>query len=261
MRVALGVLVGWMILVRPVSAILLAAIGLHWWITSRAFVPSALGVSVVLGVAAIVVSSWTVRNYVEFDEPIAIATNGGYNFWQTNHRYADGNDTFWPFVPMDDPEYITMRDGDEFTKNREGYRYALAFLREHPWHIVTMLPTKLFWLYHSDTSGFYEGVLYPPLETPSPVADWIRQHEQIVESGTFRYYELLMAIAAAGALTALLSRQTWAISLLSLPLLLTGFHLFFHAKDRFHIPLAGVLAIFAAFFVLRVASWARLRLR
>ena len=39
-----------------------------------------------------------------------------------------------------------------------------------PGHLLTMLPTKLFWLYHTDTSGFYEGALYPPMQGPSAVA-------------------------------------------------------------------------------------------
>jgi hypothetical protein len=36
------------------------------------------------------------------------------------------------------------------------------------------------------------------------------------------------------------------------PLLLTFFHLFFHAKDRFHIPLVGVIALLAAVAITEV---------
>jgi len=103
-------------------------------------------------IVGLIVGAWTVRNYLQFSEVITIATNGGYNFWQTNQPYADGNDTYWPFVPMDDPEYQTMRYGDEFTKNREGYRYAFAYLRANPGHLLTMLPAKLFWADDSQTN-------------------------------------------------------------------------------------------------------------
>jgi len=34
----------------------------------------------------------------------SIATNGGYKLLANKQRYTDGNDTYWPFVPMDDPE-------------------------------------------------------------------------------------------------------------------------------------------------------------
>jgi len=148
---------------------------------------------------------------------------------------------------MDDPEYQTMRNGDEFTKNRQGYQYAFAYLRANPTHLLTMLPTKLFWLYHSDTSGFYEGVLYAPMQGPSPLASWIASHDHLVEALTFRYYEVVMALAVVGAGLTLLRRPPgWIWPIVALPLLLTFFHIFFHAKDRFHIPLDGIIALLAA---------------
>jgi len=245
--VVLGVLIGWMVLVRPVSLILLAALGLWWWISNRSARAAVIRLAPLVLTVGIVVGAWTVRNYREFGEVITIATNGGYNFWQTNHRYADGNDTYWPFVPMDDPEYQTMRNGDEFTKNRQGYQYAFAYLRANPTHLLIMLPTKLFWLYHSDTSGFYEGVLYAPMQGPSPLASWIDAHDHLVEALTFRYYEVLMALSVVGAgLTVLRRPPGWIWPIVALPLLLTFFHVFFHAKDRFHTPLDGIVALLAA---------------
>jgi len=210
-------------------------------------------------VAGVIVGAWTLRNYREFGQVIVIATNGGYNFWQTNQRYADGNDTYWSVVPMDDPEYHTMYYGDEFTKNSAGYRYGIAFLEAHPLHPVQMLPTKLFWLYHTDTSGFYEGVYEAPMDGPSPLADFIRAHSERIESLTFRYYEALLLLAGAGIVISFVrGRPNWLWPLLSLPLLLTFFHLFFHAKDRFHMPLDGIIAIFAA--VALVELWHLVRL-
>ena len=255
----LGALIGWMVLVRPVSVILLAALALWWWFDSRALRNAILRLAPLVLAISVIVGGWTVRNYLQFGEIITIATNGGYNFWQTNHRYADGNDTYWPFVPMDDPEYHTMFYGDEFTKNREGYRYAIAYLEAHPENLIRMLPTKLFWLYHTDTSGFYEGALDPPMEGPSRVASWIADHAHLVEAMTFRYYELLMVLGVAGvAIAAMRDRSAWLWSLISLPLLLTFFHLFFHAKDRYHIPLDSIVAVFAA---VAIAEAARIGVR
>jgi hypothetical protein len=243
----LGLLIGWMVLVRPVSLILLASLGLWWWISSRSLERAIVRAAPLFVIVGLIVGAWTVRNYVQFGEVITIATNGGYNFWQTNQPYADGNDTYWPFVPMDDPEYQTMRNGDEFTKNREGYRYAFAYLRANPGHLLIMLPAKLFWLYHTDTSGFYEGALYPPMQGPSAVAQWIAAHDHLVEALTFRYYEVLMALGVIGAaLMVVLARPNWIFPILALPFLLTFFHVFFHAKDRFHMPLVGIIALLSA---------------
>ncbi|MBV9893506.1 MAG: hypothetical protein JO020_04990, partial [Chloroflexi bacterium] len=61
-----------------------------------------------------------------------------------------------------------------------------------------------------------------------------------------------------GVLLALLLRgrdNRWVWPLFSLPLLLTFFHVFFHAKDRFHIPLDGIIAIFAAVAIVEVARY------
>ena len=119
-----------------------------------------------------------------------------------------------------------------------------------------MLPAKLFWLYHSDTSGFYEGALYAPMHEPSRLAQWIADHDRLVESFTFRYYELLMVLAVVGTCFAAIKwRPTWIVPLLSLPFLLTFFHIFFHAKDRFHIPLDGIIAIMAATAVVELVRF------
>jgi 4-amino-4-deoxy-L-arabinose transferase-like glycosyltransferase len=244
--VGLGLLVGWMVLVRPVSVILLGSLGLWWWLRSRSVGRALADLVPVVAISGVIVGAWTLRNATTFGQPIPISTNGGYNFWQSNQRYADGNDTYWWMVPMDDPEYQTMRYGDEFTKNREGYRYALAFLRDHPTHILTLAPTKIFWLYHTDTSGFYEGALNPPMLAPSPLHDWIVAHARLVEAVTFRYYEVALALAVAAAAWLAWRRQTWLLPILALPLLLTVFHLLFHAKDRFHIPLDPFVALLAA---------------
>jgi hypothetical protein len=201
----------------------------------------------VAAIVIVLISAWTVRNYVTFGEAIPIATNGGYNFWQVNQPYADGTDTYWAFVPMDDPEYQVMRYGDEFTKNREGYRYGLEFLRSHPDRFFTLIPDKIFWLWHSDTSGFYEGALYPPMLGSSAVQSWIVGHERLTESLTFRWYELFGGLAILGAALALATRRVELWPLLLLPLLLTSFHFFFHAKDRFHLPIDPFIGIMAAY--------------
>ena len=237
----LGLVIGWTVLARPVSLILLPVIGAMWW-------PGRLKrLAPVVAIVVVLIGAWTVRNYVRFGEVIPIATNGGYNFWQVNQPYADGTDTYWAFVPMDDPDYQVMRYGDEFTKNREGYRYGLAFLRSHPDRFFTLIPDKIFWLWHSDTSGFYEGALYPPMQGPSAVHEWIASHERLAESFTFRWYELFGSLAILGAIFALATRRLQLWPLLLLPVLLTGFHLFFHAKDRFHLPVDPFIGIMAGY--------------
>jgi hypothetical protein len=245
-----------MVLVRPVSVILLGGLGLWWWGTTRSLLRSAGHLLPLVLIAGLMVGAWTVRNYARFGEVIPIATNGGYNFWLGSHRYANGTDMFWRSVPADDPEYRTMREGDEFTKNREGYRYGLAYLRARPDRFLSLIPDKVFWLYHTDTSGFYEGVLHPPMLGPSLAATWIAAHERLVESATFRYYQALLLLSGLGIILVPASGRKLLWPILALPLLLTGFHLFFYAKDRFHIPLNPFIALLAAVAITRLIDWA-----
>ncbi len=255
LRAFAGVVLGWTILTRPVAGILWPALVLHRWLETRSFTRAiGFGVPVLLG-AALLVSGWSLRNYLRFGELIPIATNGGYNFWQANHRFADGNDSFWSRVPLDDPEYRTMKEADEWTRNREGYRYGRNFLLSHPERWVKSIPTKVFWLFHTDTSGLYEAVLYAPELTPSSVADWIKDHARRVESLTFRYYQVLVVLALAGVVCVPAECRWRVWPLLSLLFLLIGFHLFFHAKDRFHVPLAPFIALLAAIPIGKGGQW------
>jgi 4-amino-4-deoxy-L-arabinose transferase-like glycosyltransferase len=253
-RWVLGPIVGLLILTRPVAGILLAVLAVIWWTRSGSMSETGKRLAHVVVLALLVVSAWTIRNYVTFGQPVLIATNGGYNFWQVNHRFAAGNDTFWIGVPMDDPEYSTMWNADELTKNREGYRYGLAYLREHPQRFFELVPAKLFWLYHTDTSGLYEGVLAAPELAPSRLGELLRANGERLESLSFRYYALVGLLALVGLVVAPPGTRATVLLLILPAVLLTFFHLFFHAKDRFHLPILPFVAIVAAIGAVRLAE-------
>ncbi len=251
----LGAVLGYAILTRPVAMILFPVIGLHWWLTGR----SLKGLLLVAAVVTLLVGAWTWRNYVRFGEFIPIATNGGYNFWQGNNRHADGTEEFWRKIAPDDPDYRAVQDADEFTRNREGYRQALNYLAEHPGHFLALIPNKVYYLYHTDTSGLYQAVVNVSASA-GPVAGWMRDHQRLVESVTFRYYQTVLLLAAGAILAAPRGTRQGVWPLLSLPVLLTGFHLAFHSMNRYHLPLAPALAILAAVTLtalFRLLSWPR----
>lgn len=242
---AIGLLLGWTALARPAAIFLFAWPGLIELLAARSARRVAAAAILPALIATLCVAAWTYRNYARFGEFIPVATSGGYNVWQVNHRFANGNDTFWPSVPADDPEYRTMCEGGEFVKNREGYRYARAYLRSHPWHPLTLAPSKLFWIYHTDTSGLYEAVLNTPMSRPSRLIDWLIRHRRTMESLTFRYYQAVMAVAVGSLAFAPVGKRRGAWLLASVPLIWTAFHLLVHAKDRFHVPLSPFFALLA----------------
>lgn len=242
----MGFLFGWALLTRPLSLILLPSMSFIFWRQSRSALRSALRLLPVVVAAGVIVGGWTLRNYLKFGEVILIATNGGYNFWQANQPYANGNDTFWSETLLELPEYRTMWYGDELTKYREGTRLALAYLAENPLHPLAALPLKVFWLYHTDTSGFYEGLLYAPMLRPSPVADWLKTHFLPLKLATQAYYGVALLCAIASVVLIRAGERWQMLPFVALPVLLPLFHLFFHAKDRFHVPVLPFVALLAA---------------
>jgi 4-amino-4-deoxy-L-arabinose transferase-like glycosyltransferase len=248
----LGLVLGWAMLTRPAGAILAVAIGLGWWMSYKSFSRAARAMIVPAAVAALMVLTWSARNRIRFGEWILVATNGGYNFWQANNRYADGTDSFWSRVPAGDSEFVIMRTGDEFVRNRQGYRYAKAFLSDHPMHPLLMAPVKIREIYHTDTSGLYEGILNGTPAGGPGVAGWMVAHQRLVESLTYRFYFTVGLFAIVACVLTPPAGRTSVYPLAALPILLVAFHLFFHAKDRFHVPLNPVFAVLAASLVIRL---------
>ncbi len=70
-----------------------------------------------------------------------------------------------------------------------------------------------------------------------------------------------MGLALIGSTILLWRRQAWVLPILALPALLVVFHLFFHAKDRFHIPIDPFVAVLAAVALVELGVWIARRVR
>ena len=195
----LGALVGWMVLVRPVSLILLASLGLWWWLSTHSLSRAvarlrpwcwSLGSSWAPGRCATTCSSAR-----SSPSPPMVATTSGKPTNRTPMAtIRTGHSCRWTIPSI--RRCATAMSSPRTARGTATPWPTCAPIR----HLLVMLPAKLFWLYHTDTSGFYEGALYPPMQGPSPLAAWIAAHERLVEASTFRYYELLMALAVIGAI-------------------------------------------------------------
>ena len=81
---------------------------------------------------------------------------------------------------------------EEVRSHRNGFRFGLQFLRDHPGQAVRLIPGKIYYLYFTDTSSLYSAVLYAPQTAPSTVMEAIRSHRRVAEMLTYRYYWLLL---------------------------------------------------------------------
>jgi hypothetical protein len=78
------------------------------------------------------------------------------------------------------------------------------------------------------------------------VWDWLHAHRELVEMLTFRYYAVILAASLLTLVTNLGGVWTRGWPLLVLWVLWTLFYVMFLGVDRFHLPLAPVMATFAA---------------
>lgn len=145
--VGAGLLLGMCTLVQPslqflpfVAAILLvgAATQLRLGATQA--------VLLVLG-AATVVAPWTYRNFLVFDTPVLVATNGGSNLYRANNPLATGG-----YTPRGEVDLEAL---DELAQDREGRRLALHWIQEHPGHFVELMIEKQIRFMGDDAVGVY----------------------------------------------------------------------------------------------------------
>jgi hypothetical protein len=101
---------------------------------------------VVLG-AALVVAPWTYRNYLVFDTPVLVATNGGSNLYRANNSLATGGYT---------PRGEVDLDGlDELAQDKEGRHLAVAWIKANPGRFVDLLVEKQIRFMGDDAVGVY----------------------------------------------------------------------------------------------------------
>lgn len=100
--------------------------------------------------AALVISPWVIRNYIQTGHPVLTRNGSGYNMWVSNNPNTDDTDSLangitvsslpFPF-PLDDPEM------DEVTADRIASREARRFVAAHPliWLNASVRRVLYFW--------------------------------------------------------------------------------------------------------------------
>ncbi len=129
--VAAGLLLGALLLVRPVSAGVVLALGVALLVARVGVRRIAMTLGVVLGIAVLCVVPWTIRNAVRLDAFVAVSTNTGDNFCMGHGPGATGGFR----IGLDD-ECATgtgVQHGieGELRNDREKTRRAFRLIREN----------------------------------------------------------------------------------------------------------------------------------
>lgn len=190
-----------------------------------------IGRGIIIMCAAIVIfAPWWIRNYQVFDRFVPLSTNGGFNFWLGNVQLAQGND---PGMPVTWP---TREDA----VSSHGYKIGLDYIRKHPTKFIIQIPVKIINLFLLDISGFrwvQKGIENSP-------------RSLMVLTGISQLYYMLMLCMSIAGIIHIIRKRTAHYTPGHLLILYTVaywimIHCIFFGKDRYHLPLIPLIAVYA----------------
>ncbi|UCE59442.1 MAG: hypothetical protein JSU63_18610 [Phycisphaerales bacterium] len=223
-----GALMGLMVLTVPVYIIVLAAVagwhGLNF--KSR----GSLKLAVSLAIAAVMVGSWSIRNFAAFHAFVPVSTNAGMNLLRGNSEHTTPNTGV--NVPID--EYLREAEGlseveqDNFFRGR-----AWRFVRENKGNALRLYCLKFLNYFN------YTNKLYAASEASS-LKDMIM---------LVTYGPLLLLLMVRLALFKKVRIQSWEWLLLSTYVLSGLAYAAFFTRIRFRVPFDLMLICLVAAFV------------
>jgi 4-amino-4-deoxy-L-arabinose transferase-like glycosyltransferase len=114
----------------------------------------ALGYGAVAFLAmALVLTPWTVRNWLRLDYPVMVSTGAVANLLAGHWDGANGAGTFTPGNAIQE-QYMHLPNPErEIVVYKAHIRKAFAWAVRHPWEELTLVPRKLYHLYRADSAG------------------------------------------------------------------------------------------------------------
>jgi hypothetical protein len=214
-----------------------------------------LGSALVTAIALACVAPWSVRNCRDLDGCAFVSTNGGSNF--AIGAVPRGNGRFF---------FLDARDGcagvqGEVARDRCWRSVALHAIGEDPWRWIKLAFVKLD--HTLSYEAFPVGYLREGLRAPTPAgslaiepaSSFARAHLPLDDTGERRWrrvltfpWRILLALAFL-ALVPIATRRFDSPSARVALLVCVGTlatHVVFFGGDRYHLPLAPLVAVLAA---------------
>ena len=184
----------------------------------------------------LIFSPWWIRNYKVFDRFVPLSTNGGFNFWLANVQLPEGNN----------PSNESIKwSKDELSISKMGYRLGFQGIKNNPMQFIKQIPVKTINLFITDISGF-KWIKEGMDEKYHPKINLLIALSQI-------FYMLIMSIAIMGIWVSIKKYPKFDNQMILLTLLYwIFFHLVFFGKDRYHLPLIPIFAIYASLFINKI---------
>lgn len=190
---------------------------------------TALQVVLALAVAALLLTPWAERNHALFGEPVLISTNFGSNLWMGNNPQSDG--AYMP-LPESGPRNEAVRDAH--------YKaLALSFIRENPGRYLRLCLKRIAHSFDRESIGVaWNQNSLPPAAQP------------LLKACSAAYWLAIFALSLIGV-GLYLRENPWRIldPLVITPALFAAVALLVVGQDRYHMPMAPFIALFAAFLI------------
>lgn len=235
----LGLLLGYGAITRGEGGMLVLAVLLIWWLTRVAWRPFLARSAILLAGVVLVITPWTIRNFIVFDAPVLVSTAMGSALWQGNRADAYKPHDFGYDTKFYDQYAYVPYPRKEVEMNNAAMREALDFIVHNPGTEVRLLFKKLYHLYREDAIGLFwiDGT-----GGKASIPDSLQTKLETV-ADAYYFVVLGWALVAAPLWFSFRNRARFLLPLTVL--VLTATHLVFIPNPRYHfafIPLFCVLA-------------------
>ncbi len=238
----LGLALALTVLLRQLFLLIIPFVFLWLWLAAR---PKITYFLIPIGLMALFILPWTVRNQIVFDKFVILNTNSGYAFFWGNHPIY-GTD-FIPILPPEMGTYASLIPDDLLHLNEAELDSALLSMAIEN---VMSDPMRIFWLSLSRI---------PPYFTfwPSPDSGLISNISRV---GSFGLFLPFMVFGFLHSLfykfPTIKAKLTSPFTLVYLFLLVyTGIHVLTWTLIRYRLPLDAFLIIFAGLAWMKIGEW------
>ena len=233
---AFAVLLGVSVLIRPMSLAIVAALFVASLVAGAGLRRALTQCGIVIGVVALMMLPWTVRNVVKMHSPVLISTEVGPALCVSRQPGARGNkdlshmhrycEPLMPDVPVDQQE---VKD------NAHAMAKSIEFVVHHPLSELRLWVPRMRYAYRhdhdamDDVGWFMSGSSSRAL---SRVADW--------------FYFGLLTLAAAGTLSFAKRAEPRRLLFLITTVSLAATPILLYGAPRYKVPTMPLLTIIAA---------------
>lgn len=200
----------------------------------------------------LVVSPWTIRNYILFKDLVLIDTIGGMNLYLGNYEHTNLYRAWAAIELTGDKAWFyghekVLSEMNEAQKQRWAINKAKEFILNHKWLTLkrALIKAANFWGLEREVIGPIINGNWPRLNKPSYLV--------VITFFIFSVYGLVLACSVFGLLFQIKLRNKGILFCAVIIFFFTGMHAIVYGHSRYHLPLMPLLAIFA--------SWALMNIR